>query len=56
MVTTEILRRDKKQLYTIEQVANRTGFTKRTLRYYEEVGLLLLAIIFLSNRAVKHLA
>jgi DNA-binding transcriptional MerR regulator len=40
MVTTEILRKDEKQLYTIEQVANRTGFTKRTLRYYEEVGLL----------------
>ena len=47
MVTTEILRRDEKQLYTIEQVANRTGFTKRTLRYYEQVGLLPLAIIFL---------
>jgi DNA-binding transcriptional MerR regulator len=28
-------------LYTIEQVATRTGLTKRTLRYYEEVGLLL---------------
>ena len=28
------------RLYTIEQVAARTGFTKRTLRYYEEVGLL----------------
>ena len=27
-------------LYTIEQVAERTGLTKRTLRYYEEVGLL----------------
>src|SRR5438270_7935693 len=27
-------------LFTIEQVATRTGFTKRTLRYYEEVGLL----------------
>ncbi|MBE3557818.1 MAG: MerR family transcriptional regulator [Ktedonobacteraceae bacterium] len=26
--------------YTIEQVACRTGLTKRTLRYYEEVGLL----------------
>lgn len=25
---------------TIEQVAARTGLTKRTLRYYEEVGLL----------------
>jgi len=28
------------RLYTIEQVAARTGLTKRTLRYYEEVGLL----------------
>src|SRR5947207_306582 len=28
------------QQYTIEQVATRTGLTKRTLRYYEEVGLL----------------
>jgi MerR family transcriptional regulator, repressor of the yfmOP operon len=27
--------------YTIEQVSTRTGMTKRTLRYYEEVGLLL---------------
>ncbi len=27
--------------YTIEQVATRTQLTKRTLRYYEEVGLLL---------------
>ncbi len=27
-------------LYTIEQVAIRTSMTKRTLRYYEEVGLL----------------
>src|SRR5216684_3036112 len=27
-------------LYTIEQVATRIGVTKRTLRYYEEVGLL----------------
>ena len=26
--------------YTIEQVSARTGLTKRTLRYYEEVGLL----------------
>lgn len=26
--------------HTIEQVAQRTGLTKRTLRYYEEVGLL----------------
>jgi DNA-binding transcriptional MerR regulator len=28
------------KVYTIEQVATRTGLTKRTLRYYEEVGLL----------------
>lgn len=28
------------EFYTIEQVATRTGMTKRTLRYYEEVGLL----------------
>lgn len=27
-------------LFTIEQVADRTGLTKRTLRYYEEMGLL----------------
>jgi MerR family transcriptional regulator, repressor of the yfmOP operon len=27
-------------LYTIEQVATRTGLTKRTLRYYEEINLL----------------
>lgn len=40
MVTTDTLRTDEKQLYTIEQVATRTGFTKRTLRYYEELGLL----------------
>ncbi len=26
--------------YTIEQVAQRAGMTKRTLRYYEEMGLL----------------
>ena len=26
--------------YRIEQVAARTGLTKRTLRYYEEIGLL----------------
>lgn len=26
--------------YTIEQVATRTNLTKRTLRYYEEMGLL----------------
>jgi len=28
------------QMFTIEQVAAQTGMTKRTLRYYEEVGLL----------------
>src|SRR2546425_12724177 len=28
------------RFYTTEQVATRTGLTKRTLRYYEEVGLL----------------
>ena len=32
---------EEQSLYTIEQVATRTGMTKRTLRYYEEVGLLL---------------
>ena len=26
--------------YRIEEVAERTGFTKRTLRYYEEMGLI----------------
>ena len=31
---------DEQLIYTIEQVATRTGLTKRTLRYYEEVGLL----------------
>ncbi len=31
---------DAHKLFTIEQVAERTGLTKRTLRYYEEVGLL----------------
>lgn len=31
---------EEQPLYTIEQVATRTGMTKRTLRYYEEVGLL----------------
>jgi DNA-binding transcriptional MerR regulator len=28
------------RLYRIDQVAARTGLTKRTLRYYEEIGLL----------------
>jgi DNA-binding transcriptional MerR regulator len=31
---------DEELIYTIEQVATRTDLTKRTLRYYEEVGLL----------------
>lgn len=31
---------DGKDALTIEQVASETGLTKRTLRYYEEVGLL----------------
>ncbi len=31
---------DERSLFTIERVAERTGLTKRTLRYYEEVGLL----------------
>ncbi len=31
---------EEQALYTIEQVATRTNMTKRTLRYYEEVGLL----------------
>ena len=30
---------EEQSLYTIEQVATRTSMTKRTLRYYEEVGL-----------------
>ena len=31
---------DEVRTYSIEQVAEQTGLTKRTLRYYEEVGLL----------------
>lgn len=31
---------DNSSCYSIEQVSTRTGLTKRTLRYYEEVGLL----------------
>lgn len=31
---------DNSSSYSIEQVSTRTGLTKRTLRYYEEVGLL----------------
>ncbi len=34
------LKIDEPRFYTIEQVATRTGLTKRTLRYYEEMGLL----------------
>jgi MerR family transcriptional regulator, repressor of the yfmOP operon len=44
MVSTDEQQRlvsdDEQIYYTIEQVATRTGLTKRTLRYYEEVGLL----------------
>src|SRR5205085_6733814 len=40
MVTEDTLRSKEQSFYTIEQVASRTGLTKRTLRYYEEVGLL----------------
>ncbi len=44
MVSTDEQQRlvsdDEQTYYTIEQVAMRTGLTKRTLRYYEEVGLL----------------
>ncbi len=32
---------EERSFYTIEQMATKTGMTKRTLRYYEEVGLLL---------------
>lgn len=35
-----ILPDDKQTYFTIEQVATQTQLTKRTLRYYEEVGLL----------------
>lgn len=31
---------EEQTYYTIEQVAAQTGLTKRTLRYYEEMGLL----------------
>jgi MerR family transcriptional regulator, repressor of the yfmOP operon len=40
MVGADSANSDTANLYTIEQVATRTGLTKRTLRYYEEVGLL----------------
>lgn len=31
---------EQRRDYRIEEVAARTGFTKRTLRYYEEMGLI----------------
>lgn len=37
---TQGLTKAEEPFYTIEQVATRTGLTKRTLRYYEEVGIL----------------
>ncbi|HLX58170.1 MAG TPA: MerR family transcriptional regulator [Ktedonobacteraceae bacterium] len=43
MATNEYLsseNTDETRSYSIEQVAAQTGLTKRTLRYYEEVGLL----------------
>jgi DNA-binding transcriptional MerR regulator len=40
MIATDDVGVAEQALFTIEQVATRTGFTKRTLRYYEEVGLL----------------
>ncbi|GAC1379382.1 MAG: MerR family transcriptional regulator [Ktedonobacteraceae bacterium] len=40
MTADDTFTTDEQKLYTIEQVALRTGLTKRTLRYYEEVGLL----------------
>jgi DNA-binding transcriptional MerR regulator len=36
----ETIKAEGEACYTIEQVATRTGLTKRTLRYYEEVGLM----------------
>ncbi len=40
MVGADSVHPEAANLFTIEQVATRTGLTKRTLRYYEEVGLL----------------
>lgn len=40
MVGADPVHADAGNVYTIEQVATRTGLTRRTLRYYEEVGLL----------------
>lgn len=36
----QLIANDEALIYTIDQVATRIGMTKRTLRYYEEVGLL----------------
>ena len=40
MVEENLIAVNNSSSYTIEQVSTRTGLTKRTLRYYEEVGLL----------------
>lgn len=40
MVETNQIPMANQSCYSIEQVSTRTGLTKRTLRYYEEVGLL----------------
>lgn len=40
MATSAAETGDKPLFYRIEQVAERTGLTRRTLRYYEEIGLL----------------
>lgn len=40
MAEAETFDQSEERIFTIDQVATRTGFTKRTLRYYEELGLL----------------
>ena len=40
MATTSPVADRGPTFYRIEQVAERTGLTRRTLRYYEEIGLL----------------
>lgn len=40
MTTTPPVADYGQAFYRIEQVAERTGLTRRTLRYYEEIGLL----------------
>lgn len=40
MTTDDSQRPTDEPLLRIDQVAERTGLTKRTLRYYEEIGLL----------------